>query len=124
MSGALGNCTIGKSLGHPSWVRRVTPRHSSRGLKRRRCWRVPRLAAVGRRCDLTAACLLEVGRKGRVGDAGEDGQADTPADDRSALGCLRVGQIGEFTVGKAGNERAQVGILEDVGVGVPGVKST
>ena len=82
-----------------------------------------RLAAVGRWCDLTATCLLEVCRQGRVGGAGEDGQADAPADDRGALSCLRVGQVGEFAVGEAGDERAQVGVLEHVGVGVGGVES-
>jgi predicted lipoprotein with Yx(FWY)xxD motif len=40
MSGAFGNCTIGKSLGHPSRVRRLNPRHSPRAVKRRcGCWR-------------------------------------------------------------------------------------
>ncbi len=70
------------------------------------------LAAVGGWCDLTAACLLEVCGQWCVGGACEDGQADAPADDRRALGCLRVGQVGEFIVGEAGDERAQVGVLE------------
>ena len=58
----------------------------------------------------------------RVGRRGKDGQADAPADDRGALGCLRVGQVGEFPIGEAGDERAQVGILVHVGVGVAGVE--
>src|ERR1700757_5099732 len=81
-------------------------------------------APVGRRCDLTAARLLEVSGQGRVGGAGEDGQADAPADDRRALRCLRVGQVGESAVGEAGREPTQVSVLEDVGVGVAGVEST
>jgi hypothetical protein len=55
---------------------------------------------------------LEVFRQWRVGSAGEDGQLDAPADDRGALGCLCVGQVGEIVVGEAGDKRAQVGVLE------------
>jgi hypothetical protein len=102
MSGALGNCTIGKSLGHPSWVRCLNPRHNRAGSHVAVGGCMSHLAAVGRGCDLTAACLLEVGRQGRVGGAG-DGQADAPADDRGALSCLRVGQVGEFAVGETGD---------------------
>jgi len=39
INGAFGNCTIGKSLGQPSWVRRLNPRRNPRGLKRRGSWR-------------------------------------------------------------------------------------
>jgi hypothetical protein len=46
---------------------------------------------------------LKVCRQRRVDGAGEDGQTEAPTDDRRALGCLPVGQVGEFVVGEAGS---------------------
>jgi hypothetical protein len=44
--------------------------------------------------------------------------ARAPSDDRRALRILGIGQITEVVLPKAADERAEVGVFEDVGVGV------
>jgi len=83
-----------------------------------------RLASTGRRSDLAAAGLLQISRQHEASRAREHRQTRPPADDRGALRRLRIGQIAEVVLSQARGDRAQVCILEDVGLGVFGMQAS
>ena len=69
-----------------------------------------------------APCLLQVAREPEVGLPCQSFEADPPADDRRPLCRLGVGQPVEPAPAQPADKRAQIGILQDVGAGVGGVK--